>query len=96
MFQVETGRYSKGQYSPAHKEGFVEYQAVFPMNKDNIDSAYTVYGYRWIVLVVFVLAGVSNAAVLLTWSPISDKASDYWDGLSVTFVNLLAVMFQIL
>jgi FLVCR family MFS transporter 7 len=66
------------------------------MNKNSERELFEVYGYRWIVLVVFILAGVSNALVLLTWSPISDKASDYWNGLSVTYVNLLAVMFQVL
>lgn len=58
------------------------------------ESEYVVYGYRWIALTVFVTAGISNALILLTWSPISDKASDYWNNLPISLVNLLAVIFQ--
>lgn len=32
----------------------------------------------------------------MTWSPIADLASDYWNNLSITLVNLLAVVFQAL
>lgn len=64
------------------------------MNRN--EAEYVVYGMRWVALVVFIAAGISNAMVLLTWSPIADKASDYWDDLSITLINLLAVVFQAL
>lgn len=63
---------------------------------DKNDEEYVVYGMRWVALAVFIAAGISNAIVLLTWSPIADKASDYWDDLSITLINLLAVIFQAL
>jgi MFS transporter, FLVCR family, feline leukemia virus subgroup C receptor-related protein len=57
---------------------------------------FTVYSKRWAMLVIFVLSGVANALVLLSWSPISDIASDYWGNIGATAVNLLAVSFQIM
>ena len=45
---------------------------------------YVVYGYRWVVLMVFVLCGMANAMVLLTWAPITDKVQTYWDDISIT------------
>lgn len=61
----------------------------------SVKRVFEVYSYRWVVLFVFVLAGVANAVVLLTWAPISDKAQTYWDDIDVTAVNLLSVAFQI-
>lgn len=63
---------------------------------DKSEDSYVVYKMRWVALSVFIAAGISNAMVLLTWSPIADKASDYWDNLPITLVNLLAVVFQAL
>lgn len=57
---------------------------------------FIVYPIRWLMLFIFVLSGFANALVLLTWSPISDKASDFWGGIGPTAVNLLAVAFQIM
>lgn len=57
---------------------------------------FTVYTKRWVILILFVLSGVANALVLLSWSPISDIASDYWGNIGATAVNLLAVSFQIM
>jgi MFS transporter, FLVCR family, MFS-domain-containing protein 7 len=59
-------------------------------------GTFQVYSKRWIVLIIFVLSGVANALVLLSWSPISDIASDYWGNIGATAVNLLAVSFQIM
>jgi MFS family permease len=56
---------------------------------------YVVYSYRWVVLVVFVLSGIANAMVLLTWAPITDKAQTYWNDINITWINLLSVIFQI-
>ena len=60
------------------------------------DSTFEVYGIRWTILGIFVLSGFANALVLLTWAPISDKASDFWGGISKTAVNSLAVSFQLM
>lgn len=59
-------------------------------------SNFQVYTKRWVILIIFVLSGVANALVLLSWSPISDIASDYWGNIGATAVNLLAVSFQIM
>jgi len=56
---------------------------------------YKVYSYRWVVLLTFILSGVANAMVLLTWAPITDKAQSYWDNIDITAINLLSVVFQI-
>lgn len=56
---------------------------------------YTVYPFRWVILLTFVLAGVANAFVLLTWAPITDKAQTYWKDIDITAINLLSVVFQI-
>ena len=37
----------------------------------DIEDDLDVYSVRWIILLLFVLSGVSNALVLLTWSPIA-------------------------
>lgn len=60
------------------------------------DSSFEVYSRRWAILTIFVLSGFANALVLLSWSPISDKASDFWGGISNTAVNSLAVSFQVM
>jgi sugar phosphate permease len=59
-------------------------------------TAFQVYFYRWATVLLFVFAGVANAMILLSWAPISDKANDYWDGIGLTAVNLLNVIFQIM
>ena len=61
-----------------------------------LSTNFIVYKIRWIILLIFVLSGVGNALVLLSWSPISDIASDYWGNIGSTAVNLLAVSFQIM
>lgn len=58
-------------------------------------AVYQSYPYRWVTMSLFVLAGFANALVLLTWSPISDKAQTYWGGINITAINLLATAFQI-
>jgi hypothetical protein len=45
---------------------------------------------RWRHVGLYVLAGVANALILLTWAPISDLAGEYWD-VSTTLVNLLSI-----
>lgn len=64
--------------------------------ENKLNTIFIVYKIRWIILLIFILSGVGNALVLLSWSPISDKASDYWGNIGSTAVNLLAVIFQIM
>jgi MFS family permease len=56
---------------------------------------YQVYSFRWVILLTFILAGTANAFVLLTWSPITDKAQIFWNDIDITAINLLSVIFQI-
>lgn len=67
------------------------------LSNENIDNTdeYVVYSSRWFMVLLFVLSGMANAIVLLTFAPISDKASSFWSDIGITAVNLLAVMFQI-
>lgn len=55
-----------------------------------------VYTYRWFIVFLFVLSGVANAMILLSWAPITDKAQTYWDNIGITEINLLNVIFQIM
>lgn len=64
-------------------------------NDDSSNRSYQVYGVRWLILILFIFAGAANAIVLMTWSPISDKAQTYWNDIDITAVNLLSVAFQI-
>jgi hypothetical protein len=43
----------------------------------DIEDDLDVYSVRWIILLLFVLSGVSNALVLLTWSPIAGNQIIY-------------------
>jgi MFS transporter, FLVCR family, MFS-domain-containing protein 7 len=61
-----------------------------------IDEGYKIYSARWYIIALFVFSGVTNAMVLLSWAPITDKANDYWDGIGLTAINLLNVIFQIM
>eukprot|EP01038_Epipyxis_sp_PR26KG_P009236 gene9236-12450_t len=62
----------------------------------NEDNSIKVYMYRWLIVLLFATAGISNALILLTWSPITDKAQIYWNGIGLTEINLLNVIFQIM
>ena len=90
IFDKETGAISSSIPS------FIEEGVSIMDERSLIDPELRVYGVRWAILSMFVLSGVANALVLLSWSPISDKASDYWGGIGATAVNLLAVSFQIM
>lgn len=68
-------------------------EALIPPLKNESDLE--TYTYRWAVLVMFILAGVANALILLSFSPITNLAESYW-GVSITAVNLLTVSFQIM
>ena len=50
---------------------------------------------RWIMVLIFLVAGAANALFILSWSPVIDMASSYFDQ-DTTAINLFAVMFQIM
>lgn len=54
------------------------------------------YKYRWLIVLLFLYAGFCNSFTLLTWSPISDKADTYWEGIGLFAINLLVVIWQVL
>jgi hypothetical protein len=60
------------------------------------NGLFKVYWYRWLQMLLFVVSGVSNAMILLSWSPITDKANQYWNNIGLTAINLLNVIFQIM
>lgn len=59
------------------------------------DSEFKVYPIRWLMVILFILSGVANSLLLLSWSPISDLANVYWGGIGLTAINLLNVIFEI-
>lgn len=60
----------------------------------NVDAEkLTVYFARWFMLLLFVLSGISNAMILLSFAPISDKATSYFN-VGLTEINLLNVIFR--
>ena len=46
---------------------------------------------RWRHVVLYVLAGVANSIILLTWAPISDLAASYFD-VPLTLINFLSIL----
>jgi hypothetical protein len=62
------------------------------INVEDVKLA-TVYFARWFMLLLFVLSGISNAMILLSFAPISDKATTYFN-VGLTEINLLNVVFQ--
>lgn len=65
------------------------------LSRNELESTLKVYAWRFVIVGLFLLAGFSNALVLLTFSPIADLANTYWNDIGLTAVNLLAVSFQI-
>lgn len=56
---------------------------------------------RWLILGLYALLSVANAALWTTYAPISDIAQEYFGGAhsaagSITAVNMLATSYQIL
>lgn len=62
---------------------------------DDEDDDYFVYSSRWVMLSLFILSGVANALILLTWSPISNISSVFFGGIGNAAINMLTVLFQI-
>lgn len=69
------------------------------------EEEYKSYRYRWVVLSLFSFLNASNALLWVTFAPISDLTMDYFSSVggsgagivgTITAVNFLAVIFQIL
>ena len=57
-------------------------------------AAYRVYGYRWVVLAVFMLVNVTIQMLWISYAPITSLASTYY-GVSDLAIGVLAMSFMI-
>ena len=57
------------------------------------EVTYKVYGYRWVVLVVFMLAAAFNQLLWITFAPITSSAASFY-GVSVLSIGLLSLSFM--
>src|SRR5512136_2566579 len=58
------------------------------------DQSYRVYGYRWVVLGVFMLINLTMQMLWITYAPITGPAAQYY-GVSEARIGLLAMAFMI-
>jgi MFS family permease len=58
------------------------------------DESFRVYGYRWVVLAVFMAVVLVNQLAWITFAPITGVAADYY-GVSDLSIALLSVSFMI-
>jgi MFS family permease len=58
------------------------------------DHTFRVYGYRWVVLAVFMLINLTIQMLWITYAPITDSAANYY-GVTTTQIGLLAMTFMI-
>ena len=58
------------------------------------EQGYRVYGYRWVVLGVCMLANLAVQILWISYAPITTSAASYY-GVSETAVGLLAMVFMI-
>ncbi|MFH1634780.1 MAG: MFS transporter, partial [Chloroflexota bacterium] len=57
-------------------------------------SAYKVYGYRWVVLLAYMFAVAINQMLWITFAPITSTAAGYY-GVSDLSIGLLSMIFMI-
>ncbi|MGO9482864.1 MAG: MFS transporter [Candidatus Kryptoniota bacterium] len=57
-------------------------------------SAYKIYGYRWLILVVFMLVAAFNQLVWITFAPVTESAAAYYH-VSQLDIGLLSMSFMI-
>ena len=55
---------------------------------------FRVYGYRWVVLLAFMLAVVANQVLWITFAPITGTAAAYY-GVSDLSIGLLSMIFML-
>ena len=58
------------------------------------DQTYRVYGYRWVVLAVFMLINITIQMLWITYAPITTPAAEYY-GVTDSRIGLLAMTFMI-
>src|SRR4030066_436689 len=58
------------------------------------DQTYRVYGYRWVVLAVFMFINLTMQMLLITFAPITGPAAKYY-GVTDSQIGLLAMTFMI-
>ena len=62
------------------------------MSKDNIQ----VYGYRWIVLLLFMLVNITVQILWITFAAVTIPAQAYFGGIDELFIFLLSAIFMII
>lgn len=62
--------------------------------KSTSGSSFKVYGYRWIVLVAFMLVILVNQLLWISFAPITSSAASYY-GVSDLAIGLLSVSFMV-
>jgi MFS family permease len=58
------------------------------------DTSYRVYGYRWVVLGVFMLINLAIQMLWISYAPINDQAARYY-GVTTTQIGYFAISFMI-
>src|SRR5512136_629303 len=58
------------------------------------ESRYTLYGYRWVVLAVFMLANLTIQTLWIGYAPVTGPAASFY-GVSDLQIGLLAMSFMI-
>jgi MFS family permease len=58
------------------------------------ETKFQVYGYRWVVLLVFMLVVAVNQLLWITFAPITGSAAEYY-GVSDLSIGLLSMIFMI-
>ena len=61
---------------------------------EQASGQYRVYGYRWVVLAVFMLVNLTMQLLWIAYAPITSMASTYY-GVSELWIGLLAMSFMI-
>jgi MFS family permease len=61
---------------------------------EQVSAQYRVYGYRWVVLAVFMLVNLTMQMLWIAYAPITSMASTYY-GVSELWIGLLAMSFMI-
>jgi sugar phosphate permease len=64
------------------------------MEAEMAGSNFRVYGYRWVVLLAFMLAVIVNQALWITFAPITGTAAEYY-GVSDLSIGLLSMIFML-
>jgi MFS family permease len=64
------------------------------MQADRVTDTYRVYGYRWVVLAVFMLVNLAIQMLWISYAPITSQAAKYY-GVSSLAIGVLAMTFMI-